>query len=253
MGNTVVGITAAIALTLAATAAAADGPETTVRLGAGVLHAPSYRGSDDHDTDPVPYFDIRHGPFYATVTDGIGWDVFRRTGLRVGPFVTRAGGRSDAGDLEGLESVDGGALAGIAAHWRRGPWRLRGDIATPVTGDLEGLRARVGTRYAGRIGQRWRYAVGPDLTWGDDDWNDALFAVSPAGSARSGLDAFHPGGAYYEVRVTARVTRRLGAGWSVTAITRAGRILGDAADSPIVADVGDANQTAAGIVLSYAF
>lgn len=232
-----------------------EGPDNgaSARVGLGGGWRPEYRGADDYEATPLPLIDVRSGRVYFSTLDGLGWNVIDRGGVTVGPFVTYADGRDDTGAISKLDDIDGGAMAGVTAAWRQGSWRMEAEVATPVSGDLEGVRVRAGLRYRGHIGSRWIYAAGPRLTWGNGAWNDALFSVSSSESARSGLPAYDADGSYYAADVSARLSYRITSSWSITGLARVGRIFGDASDSPIVDDAGDATQALGGVLIGYRF
>ena len=70
-------------------------------------------------------------------------------------------GRDNAGALTHFDDVHGSVLAGALFSWTGGPWQATGDIATPVSGDLDGLRVRGYLRYGGKITERLHYGAGP--------------------------------------------------------------------------------------------
>jgi len=261
------GVTAAVLLGTLATAAAqpqADGRRThlpdrdpspgfSARFGAGVGLGPEYRGSDEYEATPLPLIDVRLGRFYASTLDGLGWNVIDGERFQLGPFLSYAEGRDDDGDLSEFEDVDGSAMAGFAGGWESGPWEVEADIAAPLGGDLEGVRGRASARYRGRLHPQWRYAVGPGITLGNGEWTEALFSVSAADAARSGLNADDADGVYFAAELGGRLTFQPAPAWSVSALGSVSRLFGDAADSPIVDDIGDADQAFVGVTFAYRF
>tara|TARA_R110002111_G_C6001497_1_gene373211 strand:+ start:1210 stop:1470 length:261 start_codon:yes stop_codon:yes gene_type:complete len=81
----------------------------------------------------------------------------------------------------------------------------------------------------------------------------ALFDVSAADSARSGIRQYRADGEYIRASLNSRLTYLVTDKLSVSTIARYSRLFGDAADSPVVEDVGDANQWHGSLAINYQF
>lgn len=101
--------------------------------------------------------------------------------------------------------------------------------------------------------QQLVYAFGPSVTWGNKDWNQVLFGVNASDASRSGLRRYQTDGDFLAGSMNARLSYLLTPRFSVSAVTRYSRLTGDAADSPIVADVGDADQWHGSLAVNYRF
>lgn len=230
-----------------------SGDEWRFTLGAGAGIAPEYRGADTYEAIPIPFVEARLGRLFINPITGIGWHVVQTEQLTISPVVSYERGRDDVGDISDLEKVDDSAMAGVLVSWTPGPWQFNTELATPVGGDLEGVRLRSYLRYRGRLTKQLSYGFGPGATWANEKWNDALFSVSDEGAARSGLDAYNPDGAFLRASLNGRLTYHFTREWSISSIARYSRLFGDAADSPIVKEVGDANQWFGSLLMSYSF
>lgn len=230
-----------------------DANEWRFNLGVGVGVAPEYRGADTYEAIPIPVVEARLGRLFINPITGIGWQVVKTEQLSISPVISYERGRDDVGDISDLDEVDDSAMAGVLLSWTPGPWQFNTELATPVGGDLDGVRLRSYLRFRGRLSPQWSYGVGPGATWASEDWNDALFSVSDAGAARSGLAAYDPDGAFLRASLNGRLTYHAARNWDVTSIARYSRLFGDAADSPIVEDVGDANQWFGSVIVTYRF
>ncbi|MGP4845379.1 MipA/OmpV family protein [Marinobacter sp. 1Y8] len=224
-----------------------------VMAGLGVGFAPEYRGADSDAAIPLPYVSVRKGRFFADILRGIGWNVIQTENWTVAPTISYARGRDNEGAISAFDDVDDSAMAGVLINWQSGHWELDSDLATPVTGDLEGWRLRGYVRYRARITERLSYAVGPGATWADSDWNDSLYGVSAADAARSGLDAYRADDSHFRTSLNGRLSYYLTRKLNLSLIARYSRLYGDAADSPIVEDVGDANQLFGSVLATYKF
>lgn len=233
------------------TQAAGADDEWSVGLGVGAAWSPEYRGADRNDWEALPWIQANKGRLSLDPVEGLSYDLLAEENWTLAPTLSYARGRDNTGALDDFDDVHGSLMAGFLASWTHGPWQLNGDIAGPVTGDLEGVRARGYLRYRGQFSQRLKFAVGPGATWGNGRWNQALFDVSARDAANSGLQRYHAGGSYIRSSMNGRLTFLLTRKLSVSAITRYSRLMGDAADSPIVDDVGDRNQWLGSLALNY--
>lgn len=227
--------------------------EWSIGLGLGSAWSPEYRGADSHEVKTLPWIQARKGRFSLDPVKGLSYDLLAGENWTLAPALSYAEGRDNTAALEDFEDVHGSLMAGFLMSWESGHWQLNGDIAGPVTGDLEGLRARGYLRYHGRLTDRLMFAVGPGATWGSDRWNQSLFDISAEDAASSGLADYHAGGNYLQGSMNGRLTYLLTRQISVSAVTQYSRLLGDAADSPIVDDVGDANQWLGSLAINYQF
>lgn len=216
---------------------------------------PDYTGSDDYELKPIPLIDVSHRPsgFFIKFPQGIGFDLVRGEALSAGIAVGYGGGRDDESELAPLEEVDAGALANLFADYRLGPVSIGVTLSSPISGDTEGEQVSVGVRYRSMLTQRLFYSAGASLKWNSDDWNNSLFSLTPGQAARVGVAPFSAGGGFSEAGLGATLTYALTERWSMTAVAGVSRLIGDAADSPIVDDLGDATQLTGALLLGYEF
>ncbi|WP_240493116.1 MipA/OmpV family protein [Kushneria phosphatilytica] len=234
--------------------AQAQSPGWEGTIGAGGLYSPDYLGSDDYEWKARPALDVSYGDtFFVSVTDGIGWNVVHQDKWRVAPFIGYTFGRDDDGDLDDLDKVDGGATAGLRVSYRDDAWRYKASVETPFTGDIDGYRFRFGATYVTRLGERAAFTLGPRVSYTSAAWTDDLFSVSQRESTRSGIDAYNPDNGYFSIGTDASLSYYITRQWSITGLVGVARLTGDAKDSPIVDDIGDATQWRAGAVINYHF
>jgi outer membrane scaffolding protein for murein synthesis (MipA/OmpV family) len=81
----------------------------------------------------------------------------------------------------------------------------------------------------------------------------SYFGIDASNAARSGLDQYNADAGFKEVNFGGTLTYRFLGRSSVTALATYTRLTGDAADSPVVDDVGDANQFFGGALIDYRF
>ena len=103
------------------------------------------------------------------------------------------------------------------------------------------------------LARRWLIDAGASLAFVDGGYADTWFSVDGADAAASGLGRHDAGGGLHDVGASLDVRRLLGERASLGARVAWRRLLGDAADSPIVAAEGDADQVLAALSLGWRF
>lgn len=116
-----------------------------------------------------------------------------------------------------------------------------------------GFAAHASVGYGGRLGERWSYSIGPNITWGDSQFLQAYFGVTPEQAARSGYRLYSPGLGVKDVRLAGMLTWRFADRAAAIARVEVSQLLDRAADSPIVDQRGSATQAFFGLGLSYRF
>lgn len=243
------------ALLLAAVPASAE-VRRTVTVGAGAQVLPKFQGSDDYGFAPLPFFDLRPvgEPLrFGASDESFGLRLFgERMGFSFGPVIGVAGKREEddvgapVGDVD--FTIEPGAYA---QAWLGRSIRLRGEVRRGIGGHdgwLGDLGADFVLRSDGTVG-----GIGPRLRWADGAYHEAYFGVSPAAAAASGLAAFDPGGGIYAVGAIAGIGHQFDERWGLYAYAGYDRLVGDAADSPIVRQLGSRDQFSAGLALTYSF
>src|SRR3569623_782209 len=241
----------------AASAQAQDGDQprrTRVALGAKVV--PSYPGSDDVSLRPLVDVSRARGdqPFeFEAADDSFGFAVVRQHGFELGPALGFQGSRKpEDGDLR-LPKVGFTLEAGLFAQYAlSGRFRVRAEARKGVGGH-RGLIGTVGADYIARDRDRWLLSIGPRLTFADDRYQRAYFSVAPQDSAVSGLPAFAAKGGLQAVGLTAGLIKQLSRKWGIYSYAKYDRLVGDAADSPVVRLRGSADQLSGGVALTYTF
>lgn len=247
---------------LSATKARAQegGGDWQVMLGGGAIYAPDYEGSDDYEIQPFPLIWVEYRDLAYIRGPEVGFNLLRlrpNDDLRInfGPLARyrrdRPEDRND--DLTGLGDVDlavevGGALS-VEYHQA---W-LRVSVAQDVAGGHEGLvgEGEAGMRF--NLADRLTGSVSARASWADSDYMDAYFSVSPTRSAASGLPLYQAGSGIKDAGAGFSLSYGLGAHWMLTATGSYTRLLGDAADAPLVMRRGSPDQWQGGLFLAYRF
>ena len=90
------------------------------------------------------------------------------------------------------------------------------------------------------------------MTVTDSNYQDAYFGIGTQ-NASAGLPAFDAGGGVQSVGAAIGYIQQLSPRWGIYSYAKYDRLVGDPADSPVVAAFGSRDQFAGGIALTYTF
>lgn len=259
--NRIFRISLAAALALAATPALAQEeerePPLILSVGAGAQVSPEYPGADDLRIGPLfSGFVRRQGapiPF-RTPDDGFGIGLLGRDSpVDFGPLLQFEGKREEEDVGAAVGDVDFTIEAGAFVNINVSPnFRIRLEGQKGLGGH-EGLVGTVAADFAIRRGIDTLFTIGPRVRINDDDYARAYFGVSPAVATATGLPVYNPGGGVRAVGVVAGLTHQISRSVGIYAHAGYERLIGDAADSPIVRQFGSENQFSAGLALFFSF
>lgn len=240
----------------------ADSKSWDIRLGAGALVKPDYEGSDDYEVAPLPLVDVTYRDIVFLKSMALGANVFTLRGpgpndkLQFGPLLKYQAGRDqDSNDaLRGLGDIDAGVELGAFVNYRAGPWSAGLTVFRDVSDAYDGgMTAQLKGGYMYPISQRLRLVTEVSTTWADDNYTEAFFGITALQAQRSGLRQYQAEGGFKDAGLSLALNYSLTDHWGVTGLVGYKRLLGDAADSPLVEDQGSANQLTGGLMLSYKF
>jgi outer membrane protein len=256
-------ITAApAAAQIAEGAPAADRSLNLISVGAAYL--PDYTGSDDYRI--IPFGALRYEIGDVVVRSegpGLAVDFLTEGPLTLGVFGRWSGGRNDVDDavVSLLEEVDSSIIVGgfanltVAENVLTGFDRvsLSSRVGFDALGEWDGAAWSASANYATSLSRTSFLILSASVSGFSDDYADTLFTVDAAGAAASGLAVFDAGGGVQDIGVTAILDYGLGGDWSVSGLVGVSRLVGDFADSPIVAVRGDDTQVLLGLSLGRRF
>jgi outer membrane protein len=242
-----------------------------VEIGLFSAYTPVFLGSKDYQLVAGPNIQVRYGRAFFSMQDGLGYDVIRSGGWRVGPAIGFRQGRREngnsifkiAGDrsnaLLGLGNVEATAEAGGYVGYQSGKFAAKIDVRQALSGG-QGLIATLGLHYLAAIplssasdAQPIRIALGPRLMVVDDKYNQTYFGVTAIQSARSGLRQYNANGGLLSAGVGLSAHVPLTERISGAVLMGYDRLTGDAARAPLVADRGSRSQATVGLGLTYKF
>jgi outer membrane scaffolding protein for murein synthesis (MipA/OmpV family) len=283
--------TLALGLAFAAPAAAQDdeppilpGPEVLpdvsvfdgdyVIIGAGGMSTPTYDGSDKSRFQPAVAATGEIGGIGFTVRGpSLSLDLSRdkpraKSGLRFGPQIRlRSNRHSKIGDpvvarlgrldnvieagfrvgasFDNLLSKADGLSVGVSARW-------------DISGKGSGMVITPSATYLIPVSKAQAFGVLVSAQFGDGKYADYNYAITPQGSAASGLPVFDAKGGLQDVSLGVATARDLNGnfldgGFAIGAGVLYSRLYGSAARTPITSIRGDRDQWTFGGGLSYTF
>ncbi|HIJ86052.1 MAG TPA: MipA/OmpV family protein [Desulfuromonadales bacterium] len=256
------------------TAALAGNPREGTRagwkfsVGAGALYAPAFAGSKDYQLMVFPDVKIAFKDlFFASVKDGVGYNVIRSDGWRIGPVVKYKFERKEDGSnpfrvgggnttaLKGLGTVDATFEWGGFAEYGFEPFACKVELRQGMDGH-KGMIGEAGINYAGaieRFGPPMFFAVGPRATIADSEYINAYFGISQTQSVRSGLARYNAGGGVVSYGFGGFMSIPLAKPFAVALFGGYDRLGNKVADSPLIGQRGSENQFAIGLSVNYKF
>lgn len=237
---------------------ASDAPDapsaTTLAVGVGVERLPSFPGGKDHRNEPIPYVDFEWPDHVSLSTlNGLQVDLIRGAVLHGGLFGNYQWGR-DTEDLGGLshriKPLPPRLSAGGYLEWQLSK---QIDVGTNLSHDTYGAGAYL------NIYAEWDLPkVGPlehslQVRW--QAMNAAamnrFFGLTPSQANGLNVTPWHPGAgsqlASLEYDLFVPISRHTGVALALTY----GRLLGNAADSPLVTRFGSRMQVSESLAFVY--
>lgn len=255
-----------VVLLLNASLALASEPssEWQVSVGGALLAAPLFPGAQDMGLALVPDLRLRYGEhFFASLPEGVGVATRLSPSLRVGALVKWRFPRREAvsdspfllsGDsnaLQGLGDVDGTWEPGAFVEFSGPAWRARLE-ARRGFGGHEGALIDAEAAWRQRLAGM-EFATGPRLSWASTDFTQAYYGITPAQAEASGLPAYSPQRGLLSAGWSLSLRQPLDQHWQWHASFVYDRLLGDAADSPLVRERGSRDQPLLVLGLGYRF
>lgn len=243
---------------------AGNGSDWHYSLGAGVMAAPTYEGSEHYRLRAMPTASVswRNGislstndglkavmrPLidkHFTVTAGLGYWLGRQQGAD-----------KDHGDaLRGLGDVSGNAIGRLGVGYEFGVGDVGLDFNRDLGGDRDGATITLHGGYLLYRAQAFHVKAELSTTWADDEYMSTMFGITPSQAAASTrhYSAYSASAGIKDVSFGLKANYDLTQSVGLFAMAGIKRLTGDAADSPIVKSAGDANQYSAGLGLLYHF
>lgn len=228
-----------------------------VTVGGGGVLQPRFPGAQDLELRPWPLFDARRigtQAGFSTPDQSFGIGLVNGANFRVGPALNIASGRDEEEAIAGIRDVgttiEGGAFA---EAYMSDAFRFRAEVRKGFGGH-KGIIGDLGADYIMGSPEGTHFSIGPRLRLANARYVRAFYGVNPAQSALTGLPVHNVNGGLHSAGALAFAGISLGERLGLRAYGRYDRLLGDAADSPLVlSSVGSRNQFELGLGLTYSF
>jgi outer membrane protein len=234
-------------------------PDWVITIGGEIRAVPAWPGAPTnlYALTGVPLFSIRKPadpPFFFGARDGFGFPLLDLGPFQAGPVGTLSYPRysSAYAQLNGLADVNWGVQMGVYAQYWALPWlRIRGELRQGIGGET-GQSGDIYMDAVVPLGQ-FRLSAGPRLALQTAGAISPYYSINAAQSAISGLPVYNAGGGFYTYGAGAQVEYFWNPQWQTHALFEYERLVGSAADSPLVTMRGSPNQFTVGLGATYTF
>ena len=247
-----------------------DSEEWSFRVGGGAIWAPAFSGSSDYQLMIVPSIRLNYGAtFFASLEQGIGYNFEINSEWTAGPLIKFDFGRDADGNspfrvsgskskaLVGFKDIDSTIQVGVFAQFDRDSWSTKIELLQGMNGH-EGLIADISIDYKIQLGGSEAQpgpplfiTTGPRLRWADADYTNTYYGITAADSLGSGLPTYTAAGGVTSFGWGFSVVMPLSQQMAIVGFAGIDKLVGDAADSPLIIQRGSENQFSGGVFLSY--
>lgn len=250
-------------MSVGATAAETDATrpssrDWTLTLGIEGRVLPSYEGSDRDILLPVPLVDIRRAGTprkFKAPNDGWSFSLYDTNAFHFGAVGKLRLQRKESDDigLRGLGDVNWAVeLGGFAEYWPTEWLRTRLEVRQGFGGH-HGVVGDLSADLVMAVAPRLVLSGGPRLSVGTASYLNPYFGVTDAQAAASGLPAYNASAGARSVGAGAQARYEWSPQWASHMYIEYERLIGSAANSPLVTLRGSRNQITTGIGITYAF
>lgn len=214
-------------------------PDWSFKVGAGAYMGPEYDGSDDFESFLFPSIDATYKDiFFASVIDGIGFNLIRDPAWGVTVSGQIVMGRDSEGDIEPLPSIDDRVMPKVEVFRHLGPTRIHG----AVIGDGKRYSREIGLQYVRPLSERALYVLGGGARWNNSDWNDERFSLSLSEAASLGVEPYMAKASFSAGYIEGALIYYLSPVYVLETVFEVAKLTGDPADSPLVTEFGTTTQ-----------
>ncbi len=218
-------------------------------LAGGVANSPDYEGSDDDELTIVPYIELSAFDGLASISlEGAEAYLPLGESVAAGLGLSYDGGRGEDGNnaLEGLGNIEDSVIGSVSAVAAFDDGQIGLTFAHSLGGDVEGYTIDLTVGHEIEvIEDRFDLEFEASVTWASQDYLDTYFGIDAGQAAASGLDETNVDAGFKNVGIGVTGSYYLTDSAELGLILDYQRLLGDAADSPIVDGEGSPNQVSA--------
>jgi MipA family protein len=226
----------------------------SITVGAFTVTAPTYPGSKDRTTLPLPYWEIdyRH-QFYSSGLDVLGYHIFTNdnwdTGAALQYDITERLEKSDD-RLQGLGDVHSTIRARAFAGYSVSLLTVSGAVSKDIANNSQGTLLTLDITGNIPFVELWFFSAGPGVTWGDNEYIKTFFGVTPQQSSHSAFPIFKTNTGLVDAHINFLASYSISDHWKLTGVWYMARLLDNVAASPITET---RNQLTGLVSLGYKF
>jgi MipA family protein len=228
----------------------------SIMLGGLTFLSPDYEGSDDVKVQGFPFLDVSwRNRFFLNFQQGLGINIIRNKNLTFGASVGYYGSREEGDNeaLRGLGDIDGGVDGRVFVFVPVGPISFTSMYRRDLSGNHDGAILSVGALYFRPVTRKLRVNLQGRLNYASEKFMNTYFDINLSQASRSKMTAYDADAGIKDISAFNILIYSFTRHWNVVSFIGFSRLLGDAANSPIVEERGTANQFRFGLGFSYRF
>ena len=246
-------VLAGLLIAAALPAKAQDRPGVTFTAGLGLGSFPDYFGAASNSISPTGAFSVQKlvlpGGFGIGTTNALPTDP--GFGLRGAFRLISSRKDSDNKELQGLNNIDPAVELGLGLFSITQHSRVFGEVRRGFGGH-DGWVAEAGVDAILRPTPQLVLTVGPRANWGDRDFFNTYFGVTPSEAVRSRYSSFRPNEGLVSLGIEVSARYDFQNRWALRGTVGWDRLQDDAARSPITKQ-GDRDQFSARLIVTRSF
>ena len=228
---------------------------TILGIGAGVY--PDYEGSEEFTGFPLlqARYNWDNGCYANLLGAGIRANIVPSCAFEFGPMVVYRPERDSVEEkqVDKLKKVDAATEVGAFASWSINKFMLLLQAHADVSGTHNGYLIDAGAAYRIPLERKMQLILVALASYASDDYMDTYFSIDKKNAELSELPKHKADAGIKDVGLVAVLQYKLSNDWGLLGLLKYSRLVGDASDSPIVDDIGDANQLMTGLLVNYSF
>lgn len=246
-------VLAGVLIAAALSVTAQDRPGVTFTAGLGLSSFPDYFGAGSNSISPTGAFSLQQlvlpNGFGIGTTNALPTDP--GFGLRGGFRLISSREDSDNKELRGLDDVGPALELGLGLFSITQHSRVFGEVRRGFGGH-DGWVAEAGVDAVLRPTPQLVLTAGPRANWGDRDFFNTYFGVTPNEAARSQYASFRPDAGLVSLGVEVSARYDFQNRWALQGTMGWHRLQDDAAQSPITQQ-GDRDQFSVKLIVTRSF
>ncbi|MEZ5648626.1 MAG: MipA/OmpV family protein [Alphaproteobacteria bacterium] len=236
-----------------ATAPAITGKDWRFVLGGGIGYGPVYEGSSTYAPTALPAFEINWRDRVIFDYQGLHGNLLKDKHLTMGFDLGYDLGRQESDDydhLRGYGDIEPAVTMGMHFSYGFDYLKVDASFTQAVSDNSNANVTAVGVSSGMRFKTRTLIVARFGTEFANESYMDKFFRIDAAASARTGQPEYNPEYGIKDGTIDLSIIQPIGDHWALTGLAQYKRMVGPAAESPIVADP---NQFFGGVTLGYTF